>query len=141
MDGRQAVYDFFDKEVIPATMQAAAEAKTEREGLLEGLRQAEGAQASAKTKRDDLAAADPEKDRTRYDEYVKAQGEYETNTAAYRDAENKLGQFNSMNGKDIDHDVNGLIMYYKEEQEGHKIAIDQEKNRFENCDKVASMSY
>ena len=98
-------------------------------------------QASAKSKRDELAGANPETDRARGDEHVKMQAEYEKNAAAYREAEAKLAQFNRTNGKDIDHDVKGLLNYYQEEQRGHKTAIEEQQNRSQNCGKVEYMSY
>jgi hypothetical protein len=140
-DARQAIYDFFDDEVIPATERAAVDAKTRRDVLLNDLKQAEGLQSSAKDKRDELAGADPEKDRARWDEYVKVKDEYEKNATAYREAEAKLAEFNRTYGKDIDHDVNGLLIYYKEEQKTHSTEIENQKNRSENCGKVEYMSY
>jgi hypothetical protein len=127
--------------VIPATSKAAAEAKTHREELLKELENAKALQASAKDRREDLAGANPETDRARWDDYVKAEAEYETNTAAYREAENNLGQFNSFHGDDIDYYLNKLISYYRDEQADHKIQIDQQKNIYETCEKVAGMSY
>jgi hypothetical protein len=138
---RQNVYDFFENQVIPATLKAAAEANTLHDQLRKELDNAKALQASAKDRREDLAGADPETDRARYDEYVRAEAEYETNTAAYREAENNLGQFNSFHGDDIDYYVNRLITYYREEQADHKIQIDQQKNIYETCEKVAGMSY
>ena len=138
---RQSVYDFFENQVIPATSKAAAEAKTLREELLKELENAKALQGSAKDRRENLAGADPEKDRARWDDYVKAQAEYETNTAAYREAENNLGQFNSFHGDDIDYYLNRLITYYRDEQATHKIQIDQQKNIYDTCEKVGGMSY
>jgi hypothetical protein len=140
-DARQAVYDFFDDDVIPDTERAAADAKKQRETLLDELDATEVLQASARSKRDELAGASPETDRARYDEHVRMQAEYEKHAAAYRDSEKKLADFNQTYGKDIDHDLKGLLDYYKEEQEGHKIAIEEQKNRSENCAKVEYLSY
>jgi hypothetical protein len=141
IDARMAVYDFFEKEVIPGTQQAAAKAKDEREALLKELDNAEVLVAAAKDKRDDLADADPEKDRERYEEYVKMQGEYDKNAEAYRQAEGKLGDFNTTYGNDIDDNLRRLINYYTEQQKGHNVQIEAQKDRSEKCAKVENMSY
>ena len=140
-DARQAVYDLFDDDVIPDTERAARDAGTQRNALLDELDKAEVLQAAAKSRRDELAGASPETDRERYEEHARMETEYEKNAAAYRDVETKLAEFNRTYGKDIDHDVKGLLDYYKEEQEGHKTAIEEQKNRSENCAKVEYMSY
>lgn len=140
-DARQAVYDFFDDDVIPDTERAASEAKERREGLLEELDKAEVLQQAAKDKRDQLADADPEKDKTRWEEYVKMRDEYEKNAAAYREAEARLAEFNRTHGDDIDGGVKRLVAYYNSEQAGHKTAIEEQKNRSENCGKLEYMSY
>jgi hypothetical protein len=140
-DARQAVYDFFDDDVIPDTERTASEAKDRRKGLLEELDKAEVLEQAAKDKRDELAGADPEKDRARWDEYVKMRDEYEKNAAAYREAEAKLAEFNRTHGDDIDSGVQRLVAYYKSEQDGHETAIEEQKNRSEKCGKLEYMSY
>jgi hypothetical protein len=140
-DARQAVYDFFDDKVIPDTQRAADDANKLRQNLLENLDKAEVLQSAAKDKRDELAGADPETDSARYDEYVKMQQEYDNNAAAYRDAEAKLAEFKTTHGDDIDRYVARLVDYYKSEQTGHKTAIEEQKNRSENCGKLEYLSY
>lgn len=140
-DGRQAVYDFFDGDVVPDTERAANEAKDRRKGLLNEIDKAEVLQRAAKDKRDELAGADPEKDRARWDEYVKMRDEYERNAAAYREAETKLAEFNRTHGDDIDRYLERLVAYYRSEQVGHRTAIEEQKNRSENCGKLAYLSY
>lgn len=140
-DARQAVFDFFESRVTPDTQRAADDAKEGRKKLLEDLDKAEVLQRAAKDKRDELEGADPEKDRERYDEYVKMKDEYEKNDAAYRDAEAKLAAFNAAHGNDIDSGVQRLLEYYKSEQSGHKTAIEEQKNRSEKCGKLEYLSY
>jgi hypothetical protein len=140
-DAREDVYDFFDDDVIPDTERAAKEANDRREDLLEELDEAEVLQTSAKDKRDELEGANPETDRTRWDEFVKMQGEYEKNAAAYREAEVRLAEFNRTHGEDIGRYVERLVAYYKSEQVGHRTAIEEQKNRSENCAKLEYMSY
>lgn len=140
-DARQAVYDFFGNDVIPDTESAGRDANDRRKGLLEELDKAEVLQRAAKDKRDALADADAEKDRARWDEYVQMRDEYEKNAAAYREAEAKLAEFTDTHGKDIDSGVQRLVAYYKSEQDTHKIAIEEQKNRSENCGKLEYMSY
>jgi hypothetical protein len=140
-DARQAVFDFFDGHVMPDTQRAADDAKEARKKLLEDLDKAEVLQRAAKDKRDELAGADPEKDKERYDEYVKMKDEYERNDAAYRDAEAKLAEFNSAHGNDIDSGVQRLLDYYRSEQSGHKTAIEEQKSRSEKCGKLEYLSY
>jgi hypothetical protein len=41
----------------------------------------------------------------------------------------------------IEQDVKPLIAYYEEKQKGHRIAIEGQKDRAENCAKVEYMSY
>ncbi|MGH8554658.1 MAG: hypothetical protein ACREUD_03685 [Gammaproteobacteria bacterium] len=140
-DARQAVYDFFGDDVIPDTESAARQANDRREDLLEEIDKAEVLQQAAKDKRDGLAGADPETDRTRWDEYVKMRDEYEKNAAAYRETEARLTEFNRTHGDDIDRYVGRLVAYYGSEQVGHKTAIEEQKNRTENCGKLEYMSY
>jgi len=108
-DAREAVYDFLDDDVIPDTERAADEANDRREDLLEELDKAEVVQQAAKDKRDELAGIDPEKDKARWDEYVKMRDEYEKNAAAYRDAEARLAEFTRTHGNDIDRYVQRLV--------------------------------
>jgi hypothetical protein len=138
---RQNVYDFFENQVIPGTLKAAAEANTLLAELRTELDNARGALTAARVARDALAGANPETDRELYEDYVEAQAEYDQNAEAYREAENNLGQFNSFHGDEINYYVNRLITYYREEQGDHKIQIDQQKNIYETCKKVADMSY
>jgi len=140
-DSRQAVYDFFSNDVIPDTERAAGEAKSRRKDLLEELDKAEVLQKAAKDKRDQLAGADPERDKARWDEYVIMRDEYEKNAEAYRKAEARLAEFNRAHGDDIDSGVKRLIDYYNSKQVGHKTEIEQQKNRSENCGKLEYMSY
>lgn len=140
-DAREAVYDFFDDDVIPDTERAADEANDRREDLLEELDKAEVVQQAAKDKRDELAGVDPEKDKTRWDEYVKMRDEYEKNAAAYREAEARLAEFKRTHGDDIDRYVERLVAYYRSEQVRHRTAIEEQKNRSENCGKLEYMSY
>ena len=132
-DARQDVYDFFDKTVIPETDRAASNAKDRRKELLEQLDKAEVLQRAAKDKRDSLSDSDPQK--------AQMQEEYEKNAAAYREAEAQLAEFNRTYGNDIDSGVRRLIDYYKTQQSGHRIAIEQQKDRSESCGKVEYMSY
>jgi hypothetical protein len=141
VDARQAVYDFFGRDVIPDTERAGRDATDRRKVLLEEIDKAEVLQKAAKDKRDELAGADPEKDRARWDEYVKMRDEYEKNAAAYREAEAKLAEFNRTHGDDIDHDVQRLVAYYRSQQAGHSTAIEEQKIRSEKCGKLEYMSY
>jgi hypothetical protein len=141
VDARQAVYDFFDRDVIPDTERAGREANDRRNVLLEETDKAEVLQRAAKDKRDELADADPEKDRARWDEYVEMRDEYEKNAAAYREAEARLTEFNNAHGDDIDRYVQRLVDYYRSEQAGHTTAIEEQKSRSENCGKLEYLSY
>jgi len=140
-DARQAVYDFFGSKVMPETDRAASDAASRRKTLVEELEKAKDNARAAKDERDTLAGADPETDRARWEEYNKAKDEYDGATEAARQAENNLGQFNSASGDDPADGGKRLLDYYKREQEGHKIAIDEQKLRSENCGKVEYMSY
>ncbi|MBK6958369.1 MAG: hypothetical protein IPH22_08245 [Nitrosomonas sp.] len=67
--------------------------------------------------------------------------EYEKNAIAYREAEAKLAEFNRTHGDDIPRYSAQLVNYYKSEQVGHNNAIEEQKNRSENCGKLEYMSY
>jgi hypothetical protein len=140
-DARQAVYDFFSSKVIPDTDRAVSDAVSRRKTLIEELDKAKDNARTAKDKRDTLADADPEKDKARWEEFNKAKDEYDKATEAARQAENNLGQFNSASGDDPADGGKRLLDYYKSEQDGHKIAIEEQKLRAENCGKVEYMSY
>lgn len=139
-DSRQAVYDFFDDEVIPQTVDVADDTVLRRKELLEALDKAEVLQRAAKDNRDELAGASPETDRVRYDEYVRMQEEYEKLAAAYREAELRLKEHNEAHGDPVDRYLERLIAYYKSEQAGHAQEIEQQKNRAENCGKLEYLS-
>ncbi len=132
-DAREAVHDFFAKEVIPETNQAASEAKDRRKALLEQLGKAEVLQRAAKDKRDSLADSDPEK--------AKIQEEYEKSAAAYREIEGQLAEFNRTHGNDIDAGLQRLIDYYNSEQKQHETEIENQKDRSEKCAKLEYLSY
>jgi hypothetical protein len=140
-DARQAVYDFFDDDVIPDTERVAREAIDRRKELLKVLEDAGIRQRDAKDKRDGLAGADPERDRDRWEAYVKARDEYDASSEAYRKAEASLAEFNLDHGADIDDALRKLVDYYKSKQVGHKNAIEEQKNRSELCGKLEYLSY
>ncbi len=139
-DARQAVYDFFNDKVIPQTDRAAREAMDRREGLLEQLDKAEVLQRAAKDQRDKLAGVDPEKDKARWDEYIKMRDEYDKNAATYREVEARMAEANRKHGPDTDRNVQDMLKYYKGKQEGHKIEIEQQKDRSEKCGKLEHLS-
>jgi hypothetical protein len=141
VDARQAVYEFFGRNVIPDTERAASDANDRRKVLLEELDKAKELLQKTRDRRDELADADAEKDRERWDEYVKMRDEYEKNNASYREAEAKLTEFNGMYGGEIDRYADRLLTYYKSEQEGHTTAIEEQKTRAENCGKLEYLSY
>jgi hypothetical protein len=141
VDARQAVYEFFGRNVIPDTERAASDANDRRKVLLEELDKAKELLQKTRDRRDELAGADAEKDRERWDEYVKMRDEYEKNSASYREAEAKLTEFNGMYGGEIDRYADRLLTYYKSEQEGHTTAIEEQKTRAENCGKLEYLSY